>query len=205
MTDVRLGGEFTPGLYHAELASGNYIDLAAPDARSIQFMDIAYGLSNLCRYNGQTGKTFYSVAEHAVLTAWRLERLRYDVDVVLAGLHHDDAEGLTGDITRPVKKLLDDAFSPVEIAAMDATVQALGLDDLPFEHPAVKDADNWALLREAYMLMPSRGKYWHPHLNGVEVGPAPWKLGWSPRKARRRWIRTHYRLAAAWREGALAA
>lgn len=195
-----------PGLYHQELASGNYIDLAAPDSRSIQFMDIAYGLSNICRYNGQTGKTFYSVAEHCVLVAWRLERLGYGPEYQLAGVHHDDPEPITGDITRPLKKMLGDAFTPTEIAVMDATVVALGLCGLPFEDPAIKQADNWALMREAYALLPSRGKYWAPYLEeGIESGPAPWKLGWSPRKARRRWIQTHYRLEAAWREGAAAA
>lgn len=179
---------FVPGLYTAELLSGEFIDLDCPDPRTIAFDDIAGSLSKLCRYNGQCSR-FYTVAEHAVLVARRLEDQGHDPDVCLAGLHHDDAEAITGDISRPVKKKVPE-FKKLEAVVFAAVTEALGISHLPFEDPVVKEADEWALQREAYELMPSRGVHWYAALKHPG-GPAPWRLGWEPAAAQRRWIQSH--------------
>lgn len=188
-----------PGLYTSELASGGFFDLSNPDPSVIRLGDVAQGLGNLCRFNGQCSR-FYSVAEHAVLVAYRLEQQGFGLDVCLAGLHHDDAEALTCDVPRPLKKLLPD-FEAIEERVFTAVTEALGISQLPFDHPAVKDADNWALQREAFELMPSKGEHWFAALQHPG-GPAPWNLGWDPNTARTAWWSDHVHRSAELRRAA---
>jgi hypothetical protein len=57
---------FIPGPHHIELASGRFLDLSGPDASAIGLEDVAWGLSNTCRFAGQC-RALYTVAEHALL------------------------------------------------------------------------------------------------------------------------------------------
>jgi hypothetical protein len=177
----------TPGPHHVELASGRFLDVSDPDPSSICLDDVAWGLSHTCRFAGQCAE-FYSVAEHALLVATRLESLGYDRAVCLAGLHHDDAEAFVGDVTQPLKSLLAD-YQKIEASVLAAIVEALDLVELPLEHPAVKDADSWALANEAYWLMPSRGATWWTA--ELRTGSVFWPLGMRPRVARAAWLRKH--------------
>lgn len=179
---------FVPGINHLELASGRYVDLLDPDPAMITLADIAHGLSHICRFSGQCSK-LYTVAEHCALVAWRLVRQEYPYEIVLAGLHHDDAEALCVDIPRPLKAMLPE-YVVVESRVHAAVVTALGLQGLPFEHPAIKEADGWALRTEAFELLPSRGAGWRGELRAV-AGPAPWELGVSSDAARRKYLNYH--------------
>jgi uncharacterized protein len=179
--------EFAPGRYHMELASGRFLDLSAPDASVIVLEDVAWGLSHACRFAGQC-RTLYSVAEHALLVASRLEEQGHGRRVCLAGLHHDDAEAFIGDVTQPLKNLLCE-YRAIEAAVFAAVVEALGLAELPFEHPAVKEADAWALAHEARELMPSRGESWWTA--GLATGRLSELLGVTPELARLRWLDRH--------------
>lgn len=68
--------------------------------------DIAHHLANLCRYNGATWR-HYSVAEHSLLVATIL-RLRGESPAVqLAGLLHDAHEAYLGDVSTPIKALIN--------------------------------------------------------------------------------------------------
>lgn len=179
------------GPYHSELSSGNFVDLSDPDPSTITLDDISYGLSNTCRYNGQTGETFYTIAEHAVLVAFRIESLGGTARQCLSGLHHDDAEALTGDFSRPMKMLLGGAVAPIEERVLVAVLEAQGIADIvDMDDPIVKDADNWALQREAFQLMPSSGEGWAPWVH--PSGSPPWIIGLlSPTAARSVWLATN--------------
>ena len=179
-----------------ETASGRFIDLRDPRPEQFILSDVAAGLANTCRYSGQTS-AYYSVAEHAALVAWRLARCGYGQSVVLAGLHHDDAEAYIGDITRPVQFAIGKKHKKELEARVDWALRTgLALDDLPFDDPAVKRADEWALSAEAYYLLPSKGKGWYcegyfdPQIDGV-----PWRLGRDPGQAKWAWLTTHHDLS----------
>lgn len=68
--------------------------------------DIATSLSHICRYNGHLPH-FYSVAEHSVYVAHKIEEWGYDKSAVLTGLLHDAAEAYVGDMVRPLKQHSD--------------------------------------------------------------------------------------------------
>lgn len=186
-----------PGLFHEELFSGGFVDLADPDPSVIAFEDIAEGLSREGRYTNQCRRP-YSVAEHACLVAWRLEKLGASPAVCAAGLHHDDAEALTGDISRPLKKLVPE-FKVVEDRVHAAVVAALGISGLPFDDPAVKEADDWAMMQEAYVLMPSRGANWYAADRYPPEASLPWVLGLDHAAAKAAWVLAHDGLMAACR------
>lgn len=150
-----------PTDHEIETFSGKYLDLSDPRAEDITLEDIAHGLSNTCRYNGQTA-SFYSVAEHAVAVSNLLERQGHSRLICLAGLHHDDPEAFLGDVTRPLKTLLEPAYGELTEKMDAAVIEALKLpfDPWLFACFPIKTADNIVLLREAQDLMPSRGYGW---------------------------------------------
>ena len=80
--------------------SGKHIDLLEPQKSDISIIDIAHGLSKICRFSGQCNQ-FYSVAQHSVAVAARLPE-----ELKLWGLLHDASEAYLGDVTRPLKRLL---------------------------------------------------------------------------------------------------
>lgn len=163
-------GAFSPREFHMETASGRYVDLAGPDPASITLHDIAHHLSLIARYTGATVRhstgepVHYSVAEHSYLVAQRLRAVGHPPLVQLAGLHHDDMEAFTNDIGRPMKRLIEQRapglVKEIEASTQAAIVEALELEAVSFDDPAVKDADTWALAAEAHQLLPSRGIGW---------------------------------------------
>jgi len=71
----------------------------------IDFDDIAVGLANTCRYNGQC-RAFYSVAEHSDIVSRILEhKFPGEKDLIISGFAHDFAEAYMGDMTTPLKHL----------------------------------------------------------------------------------------------------
>lgn len=193
-------GAFVPGAHHIELRSGSYLDLADPNPADITLRDVAHGLANTCRFAGQC-RTFYSVAEHAVLVADKLRADGAPAPVVLAGLHHDDPEAFIGDVTRPLKALLS-GYRKLEDRVMAAIEAALGLPSHCHLAPGLKAADDWALAVEAHHLLPSHGATWfctglyEPAVNyGLSVDDRP--LGMDPEEARDMWLRWHDHWAAA--------
>lgn len=129
------------------------LDLLDPDPDDIELEDIAHALSNLCRFNGHS-RTFYSVAQHSVLVS----KLVPEKDA-LAGLMHDAGEAYFGDMSSPLKRILD---SPTFVAAEDL-IQSRIAEKFGYEYPfsaQVKDADLNALFLERRDLTSQRLPLW---------------------------------------------
>lgn len=150
---------YVPLANDIETYSGAYLNLADPDPDAITLDDVAHGLAFTCRYNGQCA-FYYSVAQHAVMVSRYLKFQNYGVEMQLCGLHHDDAEAFLGDVTRPLKSLLQPAYGKLSDAMDEAIAEAFGNRWPAAMPPEVKDADNWALSVEARRLLPSQGKHW---------------------------------------------
>lgn len=82
--------------------TGKMVNPFKPDEEQICIEDIAHSLARQCRFNGHT-KKFYSVAEHSINVALKLEFLGFPARTVLLGLLHDSAEAYLSDIPSPVK------------------------------------------------------------------------------------------------------
>src|SRR5688572_24187363 len=82
-------------------SQGRLISLLDPDPDAFQPEDVARGLSHENRYAGNYGP--YSVAQHSVLVARVVEAKGGYPPQILAAIHHDDAEVVTGDIPTPIK------------------------------------------------------------------------------------------------------
>jgi hypothetical protein len=183
-----------------ETASGRSINLANPDPALITLDDIAHHLAACNRYAGACSRPM-SVAEHAILVSHRLESLGESWPTVLWGLHHDDTEAYLHDVTRPLKEIVGPLYRPAENRMMVAISSALDLPDLtPEQIQALHEADNWALAKEANVLMHSRGVGWwcegmydpdDPTQNTRELN-IPWPSGPSFRAIRYAYESRHH-------------
>jgi len=154
-----------------ETHSGLFVDLLDPAPESIVVEDIAWALSRIGRYIGATNR-FYSVAEHAVFVAKRLELNRASTEMVFVGLHHDSGEAYLGDIARPLKKLIGKSYRTLTDNVDAAIAKSLGVPEIDSaERELIHQADNWALTAEAYHLMTSRGQGW-PEAAGGDYQPS---------------------------------
>lgn len=128
------------------LSSGRYFDFERPDVLTLTVDEIAHALSNICRFGGHS--PFYSVAEHSVHVSHIVP-----CEDAYAGLMHDAAEALTGDIPKPLKRLLPD-FQRIEANVEAAIARQFGLPEkMP---PSVKAADLSMLAREQIDLFANR-------------------------------------------------
>ena len=202
----------TPTPYEVETFSGRYVNTKDPQVESIDLVDIAHALSQICRYGGHCSK-FYSVAEHSVAVSKRLERKGASLVKQLAGLHHDDTEGFLGDIPRPLKGLLRSMSDAYDVLTnqMDAVIcealglTAYGITPALFHDVDVKDADNWMLFVEAKAFLPSGGINWSgSQLDdwGVRQDGLPSRIvtpdyffgGLRPDQAKQRYLARHVEL-----------
>lgn len=128
------------------MSHGALIDLFQPSMEGLTIEMLAYGLAGIYRFTGQTR---YTVAQHSVFVSKRCP-----VKHALAGLLHDPAEALLGDIARPMKNLPQMAwYRELERLWRECILEWAGL---PLELPdVVKLVDNRALLTEFRDLFPS--------------------------------------------------
>ncbi|WP_207388211.1 hypothetical protein [Lichenihabitans psoromatis] len=152
-----------PGVIGATIltSTGRYFDFERPDLSDIQTGDIATGLSNICRFGGQTA-AFYSVAQHCVLAS----HIVPPADA-FAALMHDAAEAYLGDVTSPLKRLLPD-YRVIESRVEAAIATRFGLT-LPWPE-SVKMADLRLLRTERRDLMSGAGGEW-PGMEHYECLP----------------------------------
>ncbi len=139
------------------MLSGRRLNLLEPSPLDIEIEDIAHGLSRVARWNGQTsGDWAYSVAQHSVLVETLLGRFRNDMPVGwrLAGLVHDAAEYVIGDLISPFKAAVGFDYKSFEIDLLSAIHIRIGL---PAQVPQsaqklIKRADRAAAFLEATQL-----------------------------------------------------
>lgn len=121
--------------------TGKAINLLDPDPESFTIEDIATGLANNCRFNGQL-KTWYSVAEHSI----HVMELVPDA-LKKQALLHDAAEAFICDIPTPLKNLLGSAYGDIEWTINRAIGQKFGVDLINL-HESVKQADKIMVVSE---------------------------------------------------------
>lgn len=112
----------------------------------IDIEDIAIGLSNKARFNGQLDY-FYSVAQHSVHVS---DLVRSAIsDVQLAALLHDAAEFVLGDLNTLLKPLFP-FFVTLEARTQKAIHRRFGLPDevSSIMHAEIKLADRRSVLTE---------------------------------------------------------
>lgn len=78
--------------------TGISFDLFLPSRNQVDIIDIAHGLSRICRFGGHT-VNFYSVAEHSIHVA-AIASTRLEAKVALM---HDAHEAYLGDTITPLK------------------------------------------------------------------------------------------------------
>lgn len=157
--------------YWIQTWSGRKFDLLEPHDEDVWLLDIAEHLSRLCRFNGAVRPQHYSVAQHSVLAS----RL-VDPELAREALLHDAHEAYTGDITRPMKMLLN-AYSFGLVSRIEATVQAAiakryGLS--PAKTPDVDRVDGELLIAERDQLTHMTAADWGPSPQGADVTINPW-------------------------------
>lgn len=136
---------------YIETVSGKSFHFLEPSDDEIDITDIAYALSNMCRYTGHS-KRFYSVAEHSIYVAQLLPP-----ELRLAGLLHDASEAYLGDVSSPLKQLLPE-YKEIEKTVEAAIARRF---ELLYPHdPLIKQMDLQQLCTEAHHLLPSGGKDW---------------------------------------------
>lgn len=133
-----------------QTATGKQFWPLDPRADEVDIIDIAHGLSNICRYGGHCTR-FYSVAEHSIYVSQALPpALR------MCGLLHDASEAYLGDVIRPLKRFIP-GYHEFEAAVMTAVCERFGLSyPMP---PQVKEIDNNIILDEHLQVM-ARGPAW---------------------------------------------
>jgi len=152
------------------MLSGVWFYLYDPKPDEIRHVDIEAGLAHTCRFRGQLPR-FLSVLEHSIKVAAVTEHIvtnmvqegEVSADVIpvasLYAILHDAHEAYTGDIPRPWKERLGDAFGTpwerIESRLQDAIHEAYGLPPLPIGiEEVIRDADDWVLYCEATVLKP---------------------------------------------------
>ena len=140
-----------------KVADGHYLDLVETDPATIDLYSIATGLSQTCRFGGQTPR-FYSVAEHSYLAAAMALDDGLNAEVVRAILLHDAAEAYIGDVVKPLKLLLP------EYAVIEQRIEAaIGRRfDIDFEEHTVtiKRYDRQMLKAEKMHFWPEDSEKW---------------------------------------------
>lgn len=147
--------------------SGKKFQLTEPRKEDVDFADIAYALSHLCRFAGHT-KKFYSVAQHSCIVASLLPK-----SLKLYGLLHDAHEAYIGDITSPVKEALGSMgrqlLHRIEEGICRAIFDAAKLEwPSPAVYRAVKYADLVALQTERRDLLNPCSERWDAGLDRIE-------------------------------------
>ena len=137
--------------------SGGSFNVLAPDPADVRVGDIATVLSKICRYTGHT-TGFWSVADHSVEVAHRLEALGLGPTVALQGLLHDASEAYLVDLARPIKDNAWAGYREIEEQITLAICTKVGVE-FPF-HPAVKDVDDGMIRDEVANFFPPYTFMW---------------------------------------------
>lgn len=144
--------------------------------------DIAHSLSNQCRFVGQCNE-FYSVAQHSALV-YRHLVLSSDVGNEKQALFHDAPEAYTGDMSRPLKRILR-RIKTIENRIWLAFCKQYDIHPVLSLH--VKRVDDLLLATEREHLMPKDGSHWEEIAGIVPLSEIPLPL--PPRHAKDLFLR----------------
>lgn len=144
--------------------------------------DIAFALSNVCRFTGHVRG--YSVAQHSVLVSQNVPH-----EDALWGLMHDASEAYAGDVNKPLKNFLGRPYKDIEAKIHRLVAKTFNLDgDRPL---SVHLADVRMLLTEKRDLF-STVLPWSGY-DGAE--PYKFKITpWTPKVAEKRFLKRFYQL-----------
>lgn len=167
--------------------SGKKFDYSDVEAYTPTVEEVAHSLSNTCRYNGHC-KGYYSVAEHAARCALLAFRLGLSPAVQFAALHHDDDEAYSGDVIRPLKKMLRVVHHEgyiVSFSTLEARIQQhiRSVFNVTWDDEIARqvcDLDNTMLLVEKEFIL----------------GPSP--EPWDPIRVPEGWLETGINLVHRW-------
>ncbi len=145
------------------LGWGREFDFADPQVEDVHIRDIAHALATIPRFGGHPDER-YSVGQHSLLVCDIVCGELKRPDLARAALLHDAAEAYTGDIVRPLKRLLESRCNVLQAVEL-AVACALGC---PYPTPPiVKEADQIALGAEVFRFFPTRPQVAarRPHIN----------------------------------------
>lgn len=153
----------------------------AARAVDVRIGDIAFALSNLCRYAGHV--EFYSVAEHSLIVSLIVEALGGTLEEQRAGLLHDGTEAYLVDLPRPVKHAPELAAYRKAEADLGAVI-AQRFKLATIEPDIVRDVDRQMITLEAERLVLNRHPDWRmpvePHAAARRVFDEHVRSWWDP-------------------------
>lgn len=136
-----------------ETSTGKPYNFVHPDLRQMTVEDIAYPLSTTNRF-GSHAKPFLSVAQHSVLVC---DIVRYEfgdnLELLQAALLHDAHEAFLGDVPRPMKPRLGEAFRKLARTADAAIAERFEISVEAMHDPRIKEADITAMTNEGHLVM----------------------------------------------------
>lgn len=145
-----------------------------PHPEDINIQDIAHQLSMICRYGGAVS-SFYSVAEHSLILARYVRKVRpNNPRLALQALLHDAAEAYICDIPRPLKLMPQmDGYRAMEDRIEAAIAEKFWLPG-PGKgpDPFIAEIDTRIMIDEACVLLTRITNHWSSHLGeplGVEL------------------------------------
>ena len=148
---------------HIKTYTGIYFNPLEIRAEHIAIEDIAHSLSLQCRGGGHI-RHFFSVAQHSINCALEARERGYSARIQLACLLHDASEAYISDITRPVKRQLDQYLEIEKIIQGEvwSTHFPIPLEDLEFEK--VQEIDEVMLYHELLHLLEEELEVEEPEL-----------------------------------------
>lgn len=162
------------------LRSGAAYDYGSDTCADMAYVDdVVVPLSRIARGYGHTSEP-WSVAAHALLVARLARRAGEPREVVLDCLHHDDSEALVGDVVKPLKDLLGDAYRALEDRAALAVMHAAHADGLAhYRLPDPVDYKTYDLIalggeRLAVKAQVPFGRVWYTHLKEMWDAEVEW-------------------------------
>ncbi len=157
-----------------------------PHPDQIDIVDIAHGLSLLCRFSGQC-PTFFSVAEHSIYVADGLPD-----NLKLAGLLHDSSEAYLADLPRPVKVGIP------EYKSLEKSVEAVIAQKFNLEFPtsaSVMRADRAVLKHEIFTFFGAQ-RYLEDFGEEYQPGVSQHILGFPPKEAEEKFLDLYWSLTS---------
>jgi hypothetical protein len=165
-----------------KLLSGGWFDFVDMEQSKYTIEDIAHNLSMICRFNGSVRK-HYSVAQHAWIVSHMMAEGKE-----LQGLVHDNEEGVMGDMSSPLKRIMP-AYKQLGNKVEAYMLKQLGLT-FPL-HSSVKLNDLRLLAAEIRDLQPESSDW-----GGIiDIEPYEKKIvPWSAKKAKEKYLERFYQL-----------